>query len=94
VNVPKFLAEAARILTPRGYLFISTDFWNEPIDTKIDGWRIFTREDIRGIYNAAYRVGFTYPAYDLSWNMSAEERVCHHGGCDYTFVNLLFQKAA
>ncbi len=92
VEVPKFLAEAARILKPGGHLFISTDYWREPIHTGITGWKIFSLADIMWLATGACIGHGLHLAKEASFE--TEDRVCHHGGCDYTFINLLFRKAS
>ena len=46
VDVPKFLSEAARVLKPGGHLFISTDYWQKPIDC---GGRMAFGVPVRGV---------------------------------------------
>jgi len=89
VDVVKFLGEAARILKPGGHLFISTDFWREPIVTPVAGWRIFTPHGIMSIIDQAAKVGLYLTS---EGDLAVIDRVCHHAGLDYTFVNLLFEK--
>jgi SAM-dependent methyltransferase len=89
VNVEKFLASASRVLKPGGHLFISTDFWEDPIDTGVSDWRIFRPGEIWEIAASAPLYGLTLTS---PLKLECGEKVCHHGGCDYTFVNMLFQK--
>jgi SAM-dependent methyltransferase len=89
VDIDSFMRESARILRPDGYLFVSTDFWRDRIDTHIPGWNIFTPLEIRGIVQIAAEWGLRLTS-DL--DLECNERVCNHAGLDYTFICLLFQR--
>jgi SAM-dependent methyltransferase len=91
VDIDSFMRESARILRPKGYLFVSTDFWRDRIDTHIPGWNIFTPLEIRGIVQIAAECGLRLTS-DL--DLECNERVVHHAGLDYTFICLLFQRDA
>ena len=64
VELPRFFAEARRVIRPGGYLLLSTDYWPEKVDT--DGetmyglrWTIFSRREIDELRETARRAGFT-----------------------------------
>ena len=64
VNFEKFLRESNRILKTGGILFVSADYWQEPIDvsdvSKQFGqeWKILCRKDIEDFLELAGRYGF------------------------------------
>lgn len=63
VNTGRFFDEARRVLAPRGYLLISTDFWPEKVDTgdaRMYGsaWTIFSEDEIRRVFQDAETAGF------------------------------------
>jgi SAM-dependent methyltransferase len=89
VDIDSFMRESARILRPKGHLFVSTDFWCEAIDTRVASWSIFTPPAICGIARIAAEHGLRLTS-DL--NFECDERVCHHAGLEYTFMCLLFQR--
>lgn len=62
VDTERFLAEVARVLRPAGLLFVTTDYWEEKIDT--DGveafnlpWQIFSKEQVVELVKVAGRLG-------------------------------------
>ena len=91
VDIESFMRESARILRPKGHLFVSTDFWRDRIDTHVPGWNIFTPLEIRGIVHIAAECGLRLTS-DL--DLECNERTCNHAGLDYTFICLLFQRDA
>jgi SAM-dependent methyltransferase len=64
VDSEKFLRESNRILKTGGILFVSADYWQEPIDVSDvpkqfgQEWKIFCREDVEGFLELAGRYGF------------------------------------
>lgn len=95
VDVPKFLAEAARVLRPGGSLFLSFDYWNEPID--YSHWTARGVEmgffNSRSALNLIVEAGLSGLRVDGSDpSFETQDAVVHHIGLDYTFMNLLFRK--
>jgi SAM-dependent methyltransferase len=95
VNVQRFLAEAVRLLRSGGLLFVTTDHWENKIDT--DGaqafglpWQIFSREQIIAPLNIARRFGLL-PA-ESSEIPACEDKPVFWQGRRYTFVAMLFKK--
>ncbi len=94
VDYRGFLLEMARILRRGGYLFVSFDYWHDPIDT---GDRtafgvpvkIFSEGDVVRMIRYANDVGL-----DLSGpvDLACKDRVVKWLGLEYTFCNLLFQR--
>jgi SAM-dependent methyltransferase len=96
VDVELFLRESARIIKLGGYLFVSTDYWNETVDTRGQmafgvPVRIFTQLDLEQMIEFAYSIGLelTSPAI-----FDCNERVVNWIGMDYTFMSLLFKKVS
>jgi predicted GH43/DUF377 family glycosyl hydrolase len=89
VDVSKFLNSAALCLKPGGHLFVSTDFWRDPVVTPLSNWRIFTASDIMSLVTAANQVGLSTTS---NVSFTSGDRVAHHAGLNYTFINLLFRK--
>ena len=99
IPIEAFLAEAARIVRPGGVLCVSTDYDQDPPDTRgITAYgvpvRIFGPDGIRDLVAAADRAGFTlvgelddaalaHPQRPVHW-----ERTC----LDYTFILLTFRR--
>lgn len=98
VDPAAFLAEASRLLVPRGTLFISMDYWEDPVDTagrEAYGVpvRLFTRGDLDAIIDRAAAVGLR-PEQDHDY--ACGDRVIHWAAQDlrYTFANLLLRRDA
>ncbi len=94
VDYRLFLAEMARILHSSGHLFVSFDYWIDPIDTgdrMMYGVpvKIFNSNDVLKMVNYANDVGF-----DLvrPMDLTCKDRVVTWYGLQYTFCNLLFQR--
>lgn len=95
VDVDKFLAESARLLKPGGHLFISFDYWRDPIDYSAWAKRgvhlhFFTPDEVREMVKTAADhklIVTSEPSYDC------QDRVVEHISLHYTFMNLLFRKA-
>jgi 2-polyprenyl-3-methyl-5-hydroxy-6-metoxy-1,4-benzoquinol methylase len=95
VDVEAFMQESARILQPGAYLLVSTDYWQDPVNTYGQTAfgapvKVFTMQDIAQMIKTAARFGLEITGnVDLSCN----ERVVNWIGMDYTFINLLFKKS-
>ena len=94
VNVDKFLIESARILNSGGLLIVSTDYWQDLIDTGDRvAWnvpvKIFTQKELNVMVYRARTLGLhlVSPA-----DLDCQDRVVNWIGLDYTFANLVFRK--
>lgn len=97
VDVNAFLAEAARLLRPGGRLFITADYWEEPLAPVAAGefglpWRILTRLDIEALLQTARELGLN-PIGNSNIPNCAEKCV-YWNGRDYTFITLGLRKGA
>lgn len=94
VDIQKFMQESARILKSGGYLLVSTDYWQDTVDTFGQTAfgspvKVFTAQEIAELINFAQSAGLQITSnVDLTCN----ERVVNWIGMDYTFINLLFRK--
>lgn len=94
VDIDAFMQESARILAPGAYMLVSTDYWQDPVNTY--GQRafgapvkVFTMHEIVALIKTAAQYGLEITSnVDLACN----ERVVNWIGMDYTFINLLFKK--
>jgi SAM-dependent methyltransferase len=94
VDVEKFLRESYRILKPNSYLFFSTDYWQDPVDTFGQTAfgvpvKVYTKDEILAIYRLAQDIGFKVPNEP---NLQCNERTVSWIGMNYTFFNMLLQK--
>ena len=94
VDVKKFLDESKRILKQNGHLFISTDYWQDNVDTRGQHAfgapvKVFNKEDISQLIAYASSIGLelTSPV-----SLNCNQRVVNWIGMDYTFLNLMFKK--
>jgi SAM-dependent methyltransferase len=97
VDVERFLAESARLLTPGGVLVVSTDYWPQPVDTGDrvaygHPVRIFDRPSIDDLIQRAQALGLQ-PIGDV--DLSAQDRVVRweRMDLDYTFLVLAFERS-
>ena len=92
VDLRAFLQEMARVITPGGHLFVSVDYWEDPIDT---GDRIAFGAPVK-IFDAAAVRDFISQAKCLGLKVTSapdlrcRERAVSWIGLEYTFLNLLF----
>ncbi|HEY6394215.1 MAG TPA: class I SAM-dependent methyltransferase [Candidatus Binataceae bacterium] len=96
VDVERFLKEVARLLKPGGILFVTTDYWEDKIDTAGVHefglpWQIFSRDQIVALVQVAARVGLK-PVANEDVPACAERPVFWHD-CYYTFIAVLFRKS-
>jgi hypothetical protein len=94
VDVAAFMQESARILRPGAHLLVSTDYWQDPVDTygqQAFGApvKVFTMQDIVDMIKTAAQYGLEITS---NVDLSCSERVVNWIGMDYTFINLLFRK--
>ena len=96
VNIEKYFNEMSRILKPNGILFTSTDYWEEPVDTKNQiafdvPIKIFTRKEILACIDTANKNGFTLIGH---LDLECVEKVVHWRPFDlrYTFIYFTLQK--
>lgn len=94
VDYKAFFYEMARILRRGGHLFVSFDYWEDPIDT---GGRmafgvpvkIFSADDVLKMVRYAGDVGLVITS---SLDLTCKDRVVKWLGLEYTFCNLLFRR--
>lgn len=95
VNIPAFLAEMHRLLRPNGYLYVSTDYWPEKVDSGgvrpwgLD-WNVFSHEEIVCLLKTAAEIGMTM---DEAVIPEAGIPMVRWSGRNYTFLSMLFRKA-
>jgi SAM-dependent methyltransferase len=96
VNVEAFLREAARALSPGGFVMISVDYFAEPVATDHLSpfgmpYRVFTPGDIDGLINSALKLGL-YPLDPI--DLSCQDRAVRWDKYDleYTFLILTLVK--
>jgi SAM-dependent methyltransferase len=94
VDINAFFAESSRILRKGGHLIVSTDYWQDPVDTFGQTAfgapvKVFTAQEMESMILTAKSNGLeiTGDVY-----LTCNERVVNWIGMDYTFVNLLFRK--
>jgi len=91
-----FIAEAYRLLKPKGYLIISTDYWQHRIDTQGKSAfgcsvHIFTEYEIRTMITQASRYHFI-PTGSLNFECYDRAVEWHEVELAYTFILFALQK--
>lgn len=97
VNIKAFLQEVSRILKPGGLLFITTDYWEEELQTNDSAkafglpWKVFSRNDIELLIGLARASGLVL--YQDTPIPACSEKTVIWQNSNYTFISLLFRKA-
>ncbi|MBD3887401.1 methyltransferase domain-containing protein [Phormidium tenue FACHB-886] len=98
VDLKAFFNEAYRILRPNGMLFVTTDYWEEKVevDPSIQpfglSWEIFSKAQIQETIATAQTCGFELKK-DTLIPVCGDKTVTWYNK-DYTFIALVFRKAA
>jgi SAM-dependent methyltransferase len=96
VDFERFLQESARLLKPGGILFVTADYWQEPIDTSdVAGqfgltWNILSQIDIERIIQLADQNHLQPLEHGLLPSCQDKCAVWNHK--EYTFICLAFRK--
>jgi SAM-dependent methyltransferase len=98
VDLKAFLSECCRILRPGGYLIVSTDYWNESIDTAGKNAygvpvKVFTQSEIQAFIAMAESNCFESTG---EVDCSVGSKVVHWKdvGLDYTFIVFALKKTS
>lgn len=98
VDLPAFFAEVSRLLKTGGLLFVTTDYWSEyiEIDSSIQPfgleWKVFSGADIEQLITLAQENNLVLAqAEDIP---ACSDKPVRWYGYKYTFIALLFRKAA
>lgn len=96
VDAPRFFKEASRLLRPDGLLFLTTDYWEDKIDTSdappVFGlpWKIFCRDEILELARVAEGAGLRPLANaDIP---PCSGRPVYWNNRAYTFIAMLFHR--
>lgn len=94
VDWRKFYLEMARIIKPRGHLFVSFDYWIDPVDTKGQmafgvPIHIFNKQEVMAMAVFAYQNGLRLMKVP---DFECKEPLVKWMGMEYTFFNLLFRR--
>jgi|SRR6478672_6274159 len=95
VDINKFLKESYRILKNNGTLFITTDYWEEKIETAQStqafglSWKVFSQHEINTMITLAKEVGFVVDEQEIP---ACEDKNILWNNAEYTFIGILFRK--
>jgi hypothetical protein len=94
VSLPDFLAESSRLLKPGGYLLMSLDYWQDPLETRgmvLKGSTpsIADRSSIMDIVRTASDLGMVI---DGPLDLGCKDRTISWGDMDYTVLSLLLKR--
>lgn len=93
VDLGKYFTEMARIIRPGGLLVTSTDYFDEPTDTRgLEAYgtpiRVFTREDIERAFEIARQAGFSLTG---PVDLACHERAVHWKEHDLRYTFIVFE---
>ncbi len=96
VDLKAFLSECCRILRPGGYLIVSTDYWNEPIDTAGKNYygapvKVFTPSEIQAFIALAESNCFVSTG-EVDCSVGSKVVQWKDVGIDYTFIVFALKK--
>lgn len=97
VDLESFFSEAGRILKPGGTLFITTDYWEQAINTNGAAhafglpWKIFCKDKIADLIHSAGNHGLNLAQPGPV--PACKDRPVSWQGENYTFIALQFKKA-
>lgn len=92
LDIRTTLEEFHRIIKPNGFLILSTDYWEEKVDTEdeqthygedVQRWNVFDREELGRVFEIAESIGYETPD---DRDLSVEERTVEWKGRSYTFA--------
>jgi len=94
VDIDAFMRESSRILSTGAHLLVSTDYWQDPVDTHGQTAfgapvKVFTMQEIADMIKIAAKYGLEITS---NVDLSCQDRVVNWIGMNYTFINLLFKK--
>jgi SAM-dependent methyltransferase len=102
VDLQRLFGELSRVMKPGGCVYLSTDYWQEPLtpaprlsasgarDNEALPWKIFDRESISALLRSARAFGFEEAGGGTI--PPGEDRPVHWLGLDYTFIALDLRK--
>jgi SAM-dependent methyltransferase len=95
VDCRLFLKEMARILRPGGHLFVSMDYWQDPIDVgdrRAFGVpvQIFIAGEVADLVEHASSLGLALVG---DMDLTCDQKVINCSGLHYTFYNLFFRRS-
>jgi|SRR3989344_2156603 len=99
VILEKFICESSRILKKGGYLYVSTDYWENKINT-FDSpvnygikpgkdWSIFSKQEIKNFILIAGNYGLELVKKEFP---QVKQQVINWNSKNYTFISILFIK--
>jgi SAM-dependent methyltransferase len=95
VDIVSFYKECSRVLKPGGMLIVSTDYWQDDVDTKGQtAWgspiKVFNKHEVDAMIVCASIYGL-HPV-KTQIDTDCKDRVVNWMNMDYTFMNLCFVK--
>jgi SAM-dependent methyltransferase len=96
VNLDQFFQESARLLQPRGRLFVTVDYWSEKIDTRTGvgefglPWEIFSRVEVEKMIAIARSQGLEL--IEPAGIPGVDQACVYWQERQYTFIAMAFVK--